>query len=96
MGGFFLTMIKTIISSELPIDEQFRIQKNVIKNGTGTKRVCIVTGTHGDELEGQMVCYELVRIIKEISLTARLRSIRLSIRSASTPYNVASRTSTST
>ena len=62
---FFLTMIKTIISSELPIDEQFRIQKNVIKNGTGTKRVCIVTGTHGDELEGQMVCYELVRIIQK-------------------------------
>ena len=57
-------MIKTIISSELPIDEQFRIQKNVITNGTGTKRVCIVTGTHGDELEGQMVCYELARIIQ--------------------------------
>ena len=64
-GLSFSSMIKTIISSELPIDEQFRIQKNVIKNGTGTKRVCIVTGTHGDELEGQMVCYELVRIIKE-------------------------------
>jgi hypothetical protein len=57
-------MIKTIISSELPIDEQFRIQKNVITNGKVTKRVCIVTGTHGDELEGQMVCYELVRIIQ--------------------------------
>ena len=57
-------MIKTIISSELPIDEQFRIQKNVITSGKVTKRVCIVTGTHGDELEGQMVCYELVRIIQ--------------------------------
>ena len=28
------------------------------------KRICIVTGTHGDELEGQYVCYELNRIIK--------------------------------
>ncbi|MDO4958097.1 MAG: M14 family metallopeptidase [Prevotellaceae bacterium] len=58
-------MIKTIISSELPIDEQFRIQKNVLSNGNGTKRVCIVTGTHGDELEGQMVCYEIARIIQD-------------------------------
>ncbi len=58
-------MIKTIISSELPVDEQFRIQKNVISNGKGRKRICIVTGTHGDELEGQMVCYELARIIQE-------------------------------
>ena len=29
------------------------------------KRVCIVTGTHGDELEGQFVCYELNRRIEE-------------------------------
>ena len=26
-------------------------------------RICIVTGTHGDELEGQYVCYELTRRI---------------------------------
>ena len=31
------------------------------------KRVCIVTGTHGDELEGQYVCYELNRILQEHS-----------------------------
>lgn len=55
-------MIKTIVSAELPINEQFRIRKNVIQHGTSTKRICIVTGTHGDELEGQMVCYELARI----------------------------------
>ncbi len=58
-------MIKTIISSELPIGEQFLIRKNVLKNGDGKKRVCIVTGTHGDELEGQMVCYEVCRRIQE-------------------------------
>jgi len=56
-------MIKTIVSTELPIDEQFRIRKNVIQNGPQGLRFCVVTGTHGDELEGQMVCYELARIV---------------------------------
>ena len=28
------------------------------------KRIAIVTGTHGDELEGQFVCYELLRRLK--------------------------------
>ncbi|MCQ2208458.1 MAG: M14 family metallopeptidase [Paludibacteraceae bacterium] len=58
-------MIKTIISSELPIGEQFLVRKNVLSNGNGGKRICVVTGTHGDELEGQMVCYEVSRIIQE-------------------------------
>lgn len=57
-------MIKTIMSTQLPVDEDFTIKKNVITNGDG-KRLCIVTGTHGDELEGQMVCYEMVRMINE-------------------------------
>lgn len=57
-------MIKTIISTELPIDERFLIQKNIIKGGKGKKRLCIITGTHGDELEGQMVCYEMARILQ--------------------------------
>ena len=58
-------MIKTIISTELPVNERYMIRKNVIKHGTGSKRVCIVTGTHGDELEGQMVCYETARRLNE-------------------------------
>ena len=59
-------MIKTIVSTELPIDEQFRIRKNVIQNGRNDGlRFCVVTGTHGDELEGQMVCYELAHIVSE-------------------------------
>lgn len=58
-------MIKTIVSSELPVGERFMIKKNVITGGRGKKRICIVTGTHGDELEGQMVCYEICRIIQE-------------------------------
>ena len=58
-------MIKTIVSTELPADEQFCIRKNVIHNGKDGLRFCVVTGTHGDELEGQMVCYELARIVGE-------------------------------
>lgn len=58
-------MIKTIYSTDLPIDEKLLIRKNVLQNGNGNGRICIVTGTHGDELEGQMVCYELVRRINE-------------------------------
>ncbi len=58
-------MIKTVVSTALPIDERMFIRKNVISNGDGKSRICVVTGTHGDELEGQMVCYELARIVQE-------------------------------
>ncbi|MDD2798894.1 MAG: M14 family metallopeptidase [Bacteroidales bacterium] len=54
-------MIKTIISEGLPVDENLIIQKNIICGNTGNQRLCIVTGTHGDELEGQYVCFELAR-----------------------------------
>lgn len=58
-------MIKTIISDGLPIDERLLIRKQTLQNGKGKKRICIVTGIHGDELEGQYVCYELVRRLRE-------------------------------
>jgi len=58
-------MIKTIYTTDLPIGEKLLIQKNVLTNGTGNGRICIVTGTHGDELEGQLVCYEITRRINE-------------------------------
>ncbi|MGN0559204.1 MAG: M14 family metallopeptidase [Acutalibacteraceae bacterium] len=62
-------MIETICSVGLPIDETLMIKKNRIipKNGLkgDEKRISIVTGTHGDELEGQYVCYEMQRRIKE-------------------------------
>lgn len=58
-------MIKTIVNTELPLAERLLVRKNVITHGSGKKRFCIVTGTHGDELEGQMVCYEMARIVQE-------------------------------
>ncbi len=62
-------MVQTIASVGLPIDEMLMIQKNRLIPQSGLsgneKRISIVTGTHGDELEGQYVCYELQRRIKE-------------------------------
>lgn len=61
-------MVRNVVSVGLPVDEKLQIQKSVIEpegplsNG---KRICIVTGTHGDELEGQYVCYELGRRLRE-------------------------------
>lgn len=54
-----------VYSGELPVGEKLLIKKNVLQNGTSSKRVCIVTGTHGDELEGQYVAFKLNQIIKE-------------------------------
>lgn len=61
-------MIKTVASMQLPINEKLVVQKNRIlplEASVGEKRIAIVTGIHGDELEGQFVCYELLRRIKE-------------------------------
>jgi predicted deacylase len=60
-------MIKPVYTAALPITENFVIQKNRIENNVGkdSKRVCIVTGTHGDELEGQYVCARLAKILSE-------------------------------
>ncbi len=61
-------MIKTIVSVGLPVDERLRIRKSTIEPERRTgeeKRLCIVTGTHGDELEGQYVCYEMGRRLRE-------------------------------
>ena len=56
-------MIRDVFKAELPIDEKFCIKKNVITSGNSQKRVCIVTGTHGDELEGQYVAFKLNQIL---------------------------------
>lgn len=61
-------MVNTVVSVGLPIDENMIIRKNTLmpENLTGNeKRICIVTGIHGDELEGQYVCYKVNKIIKK-------------------------------
>lgn len=58
-------MIENIVSIKLPADEELTIKKNRLKGAVedSGKRIAIVTGIHGDELEGQYVCYELVKRI---------------------------------
>jgi len=60
-------MIKHVSVAALPVAENFIIQKNRIENhaGKACKRICIVTGTHGDELEGQYVCAQLAKILND-------------------------------
>lgn len=63
-------MITKVTSVELPVDEVLQIKKNRLmpygkKSVKGLKRISVVTGIHGDELEGQYVCYELQRRINE-------------------------------
>ena len=61
-------MIESIVSLGLPVDEKIELRKNRILPehvDENTKRICIVTGTHGDELEGQLVCYEMNRILRQ-------------------------------
>ena len=58
-------MIKTIMSSKMPVDELLRIRKNSVRCTGSKKRFCIVTGTHGDELEGQYVCFLLSKLFAE-------------------------------
>lgn len=49
----------------MPIDEQFCIRKNHFRGGRGSKRFCIVSGTHGDELEGQFVIFKVAEMIRQ-------------------------------
>lgn len=57
-------MIKEVISAELSVGETLMIQKNRIE-GTdpASHRLAVVTGTHGDELEGQYVAWQLARTL---------------------------------
>lgn len=55
-------MIIENFSMQLPVCENFRILKNrhsPLKLSDTLKRISIVSGTHGDELEGQYVCFLL-------------------------------------
>lgn len=59
-------MIEEVFSVELSVGERLVINKNRIAGRVPeSKRIAIVTGIHGDEFEGQYVCYELARRIRE-------------------------------
>ncbi len=59
-------MLETVASCGLAAEEKVIIKKNRLMPKTASenmKRIAVVTGVHGDELEGQYVCYELIRRI---------------------------------
>ena len=58
-------MVQNVTNLEMPIYEQSRIQKNHFRKGRGKKRFCIVSGTHGDELEGQYVIYKIAEMVRK-------------------------------
>lgn len=60
-------MTKEVFAIELPVGERLVINKNRITGKRPlSKRLAIVTGIHGDEFEGQYICYEMARrIMKE-------------------------------
>lgn len=60
-------MIEEVVSVELPVHERLVVRKNRLmneENGIDMPRISIVTGTHGDELDGQYICYEVIRRIE--------------------------------
>ena len=51
-------MIEEVVSVELPVHERLVVRKNRLtneENGIDMPRISIVTGTHGDELDGQYI-----------------------------------------
>ena len=60
-------MVETIASAGLPVDERLEIKKgHFAPSGKNSgRRISIVTGIHGDELEGQYVCYQVARKLRE-------------------------------
>lgn len=73
-------MIETVFSAELPVGEHLLIKKHRIVGGAPTPfpnedgvvpelghspRIVVVTGIHGDELEGQYVAYRLGHVLEE-------------------------------
>ncbi len=56
-------MIQDVVRVPLAVEEDLVIQKKRL--GSGGKRLCVVTGTHGDELEGQYVVWRLNQLLQK-------------------------------
>lgn len=61
-------MIETVMTAQMPVGLPIKIKKNRLEPDTiqeNMPRLSIVAGVHDDELQGQYICYELIRRIKE-------------------------------
>ncbi|MCM1272447.1 MAG: M14 family metallopeptidase [Clostridium sp.] len=60
-------MIETVVSVDLMVEEELKVKKNRLAPDFLTgyeKRICLVSGLYGDELQGQYICYEVIKRIK--------------------------------
>lgn len=60
-------MIETVVSIDLVVEEELKVKKNHLAPdfpSGNEKRICIVSGLYGDELQGQYICYEIIRRVK--------------------------------
>ena len=55
---------ETILSLDLPYRDQLNLRRTVFRGGPGPK-VSVVSGIHGDEIEGLYVCHRLARWLSE-------------------------------
>lgn len=62
-----MVTIEEVLTIELPVGENFRIQRcrYTPQSGKGMKRISIISGIHGDELEGQYVCFLLGQWLRD-------------------------------
>lgn len=70
-----ISTVQTVFAAELPVHEKLLVQKRrlvspALAGATAAEleavpRLAVVTGIHGDELEGQFIAYELGRIASE-------------------------------
>ncbi len=66
MDNELIEKTETVEAVMLPIGEGYEIKKHRLMKGDNKTRICIVSGTHGDELEGQYVCYKLQEKLRQM------------------------------
>jgi len=49
-------VVESVVELSLPVAERLIVQRTRFADHAGGPRIAVVTGTHGDELEGQLVC----------------------------------------
>ncbi|MDD6401679.1 MAG: M14 family metallopeptidase [Lachnospiraceae bacterium] len=60
-------MIETVVAVDLLLEETLKIKKNHLAPDFPSgkeKRLCLVSGLYGDELQGQYICFEVIKRIK--------------------------------
>jgi len=66
-------MIESVVSVTLPVTESLKIKRKRYIGCEQGKRVAIVTGSHGDELEGQYLCFRLAQELESFKEQGKLK-----------------------